>query len=135
MMCLEGIQKMVSEIAKKINAPISEVLTFGISRDDGTPCVQIEGENYYYIARDRDVLTIQKQTDDIDELLYWVFCGITSEMAEEYAVKHPVNQRFSRKVKFTRQLDLLEQINMVWARKREQEIKEILHQYPYVDDK
>lgn len=131
MVSLEEIQQIVEKNAKIINAPTSKILTFGISRDDGTPCIQNSQDKYYYICKDRNTITFQKQTDDINELLYWVFCGITSEMAETYAINHPIKNRFSRKVKFSHQLWLLDQINKNWSTKREKEINEILIQYPY----
>jgi hypothetical protein len=133
MISIEEIKKKVARIAKIIDAPISELLTFGISRDDGTPCVQISQDMYYYIVRDRNAITLKKQTNDVNELLYWAFTGITSEMAETYAISHPNINGFSRKVKFSRQIQLLDQIDKQWSAKREQEINELLSQYPYTD--
>jgi len=135
MITLEEIQQLVSKIAEVIDAPISKNLTFGISRDDGTPCIQIGQDSYYYVARDRNTIAFQKQTRDLDELMYWVFCGVTSEMAYDYALEHPINHVFSRRLKFSYQLKLLDRINKDWSRKRCQEIEEILLNYPYKDCK
>jgi hypothetical protein len=133
MKSLEEIESMVSEIAEKINAPISQTLTFGISRDDGTPCVQIERDIYYYIARDRNVISFQKQTRDINELLFWIFYYITSVMANKYELHNRKQGTDHRRISFSYQIELLEKIDSEWARKGRKEIEDILIQFPFDD--
>ena len=131
MISILEVQDIVCRLAKKINAPVLDILTFEISRDDGTPCVQVNQKMFYYSARDRNVTTYQNQTEDVNELLYWIFRYITNVMAETYAVKHPINRNFSRRVKFSKQIHLLKQIDEDWAKKRENEIQELLVLHPY----
>lgn len=133
MISLIDLKKKVFEIAKEIDAPISEVLTFGISRDDGTPCVQIEREAYYYLARDRNTVTFQKQTYDIDELAFWIFSDVTFDMAVRYEVKNRKKNIDPRRTIFSYQLKLLEKINSEWVKKQREEIDEILINSPYID--
>lgn len=134
MILLNEIKESVILLAKKINAPITEILTFGICRDDGTPCVQISQDSYYYIARDRNTITFQKRTNNLDELLYWIFCGITSEMAYTYAINNLDGNSYSRKGKFSKQIELLEEIDKKWSEKRKKEIQELISKYPDKDN-
>lgn len=133
MVSLNEIKILINEMSKKINAPISELLTFGITRDDGTPCVQIEGEIYYYVARDRSVTTLQKQTHDVNELLFWVFNDVTFHMATKYEVRNREKGVDPRRQIFSYQLGLLEKLDPSWVKKEEEIIEKILLDSPYMD--
>lgn len=130
---LEEIQKIVYGLAEKIAAPISKVLTFGISLDDGTPCIQFEGGMFYYFARDRNAIAFRKETRDIDLLLYWVFSDITFDMAVRYEVKNRKENADPRRLIFSYQIELLQQIDPEWAKKEREAIDEILERSPYID--
>jgi hypothetical protein len=131
---LNWIKREIEEIARVIDAPIHELLTFNISRDDGTPCIQIERDIIYYFARDRAVVCMHKQTTNRMDLYYWVFQDVTSAMSSKFAVRNAKTPTNFRRVLFEHQLELLGKINPIWASKRQQEIDEILESYPYNDE-
>jgi len=131
---LNWIKRDIEEIARVIDAPIYELLTFNISRDDGTPCIQIERGIIYYFARDRGAVCMHKQTTDRMDLYYWVFEDVTFSMSSKFEVKNRKDKSDSRRALFTHQLELLGKINPVWARKCQQEIDDILESSPYNDE-
>ena len=61
MISLEETRKIIIDIAKENDIPIFEFLTFVISRDDGMPCIQIEGNTYYYLARNRSTIKFESE--------------------------------------------------------------------------
>lgn len=130
---LNWIKRDIEEIARVIDAPIHELLTFNISRDDGTPCIQIERDIIYYFAMDRGAVCMHKQTTDRMDLYYWVFKDVTHSMSLKYELRNRKDKSDFRRVLFEHQLELLGKINPVWATKLQKEIDEILENYPYND--
>lgn len=130
---LNWIKRDIEEIARVIDAPIHELLTFNISRYDGTPCIQIERDIIYYFARDRAAVCMNKQTTNRMELYYWVFEDVTFSMSSKFEVKNRKENSDPRRLIFGHQIELLSKINPIWASKCQQEIDEILKNYPYSD--
>jgi hypothetical protein len=69
---LQELRVQVEELAKKIDAPTSFFPTFGMSRNDGSPNIEIGGNIYYYEAYDRDAICIRRRTTRLPRLLYSV---------------------------------------------------------------
>src|SRR5688572_24688399 len=134
MMMLQDIKKQVNQLAKQIDAPLNFLPIFGTLKRDGTPHIEIGTEAYYYIAYDRNITSTNRQTLDIQELLYWIFQDITSQMGYSYELRHRNPKVESRRLAFRHQLELLEKLNLQWKEKREREIEEILHKHPYRDE-
>lgn len=130
---LEDIKVQVEQLAKLINAPKDMLPTYGTSRRDGTPHVEIVEEIYYYIAYDRDTTSMNRKTYELQELLYWIFENLTSLMGYAYGRIHRKPKVDSRRLAFSHQLELLEKLNLEWKEKRQQEIEEILRSHPYRD--
>jgi hypothetical protein len=133
MLKLDEIKKNVEILASQINAPANQMPTYHLSRDDGTPHIEVDAKNYYYIALERDRKIKNQQTDDVDELLYWVLRDITFNMATSYELAHREPKSDPRKGIFSYQLDLLEKLNPLWKERRRREITEILKDHPYRD--
>ena len=134
MITLEETEKLIYEIAKKINAPVDKYLTIGDCRDDATPCIRIDRGWFYYFARDRDVITVKKKTHDINKLLYWVFDGITSEMRLQYQIDNRIKGKDTRRQLFPYQLNLLKQLDENWYIKKKRYFKKILRVAPFEDE-
>jgi len=71
---------------------------------------------------------------DEDELMYWIFEGITFRMASQYELHHRVPKRDFRRILFQRQLELLEELSPAWRARGEREQAETLAQFPYRDE-
>jgi hypothetical protein len=131
MFSLTEIAQKVEQLAVRINAPSSKRPGYGTSENIGAPYIEVDDSNYYFLAFDRDVRTLNRKTQDVNELLYWVFAYITSSMSSSYASSHRDLNIDYRKVMFDYQLELLEELDPVWRERREKEIEEILKNNPY----
>ncbi len=134
MRSLVEIQQVIDKLARQVNAPIGAMPTYDNFRYDGTPNIEVGDSLYYYRAFDRGIATLNRQTDNLARLLYWVFKDITSTMAFDYVRKHQEPQANFRKACFEYQLMLLAQINQEWKGLREKEIEEILQKFPYEEE-
>jgi hypothetical protein len=134
MITLHELQNQVEELAKKIDAPAKFFPTFGMSRNDGTPNIEISGATYYYEAYDRDAVCIRRRTTRLPKLLYWIFEGITHHMGFAYESAHLDPRIPRRKLAFQHQLELLGALQYQWRELREKEIAEILDKHPYQYD-
>jgi len=72
-------------------------------------------------------------TLDEDELLYWIFEGITFGMAGRYELQHRVPYQDFRRILFEHQLELIAKLNTKWKERREFEQKETLSRHPFHD--
>ena len=133
MITLQELQIQVEELAKKIDAPAKYFPTFGNSRNDGTPNIEISGNTYYYEAYDRDTVCIHRRTTRLPRLLYWIFENITHEMGFAFSSAHRESRKDYRRLAFQHQLELLEKLQYQWKELCEREIAEILEKHPYQD--
>src|SRR5690349_5872192 len=97
---------------------------------DGTPHVEIVNDDYHFVASERGTEFDRRSTNDPSELLYWIFSGITHSMASSYEVTHRVRGQSFRRLMFSKQLELLQELNPEWAAKRKKEIDAILLKHP-----
>ncbi len=130
---IQEIYEQVQALSRKIGATPGLLPTFGTSELNGKPYIVIRGDTYYYLANDRDVVTINRQTASLQELLYWIFDEITYQMGAAYELEHRVPDLDSRRLIFKKQLDLLQKIDPEWKQLKQQEIKDILGKHPYRD--
>jgi hypothetical protein len=133
MITLQELQSQVEELAKKINAPAKFFPTFGMSRNDGTPNIEIGGNTYYYEAYDRDAVCMHRRTTKLPRLLYWIFEGITFQMGFAYARLHKDPQIRPNTIAHQHQLELLGTLHMQWRELREQEDAEMLERQAFQD--
>jgi len=104
--------------------------TYGRSKDDGTPHIEVDDSIYYYICSERGVRSVERKTSDLDTLLYWAIKDITWGTALEYAATHKDPKKKFREVLFNHQLASLELINHDWKEQVEKEINEMLKNSP-----
>ena len=119
-------------MASKIGASPKSLPKFGESNDFGSPYVDYDGL-YRLIARERGVERDHRVTGDENELMYWIFAGVTADMAQRYELIHRMPNKDSRRLWFKQQLALLAKLDEKWKERQEREQKEILARYPYFD--
>jgi len=129
------IKKIVNEISQKINVPKKnwEYITFGGAIGDATPNIEVDDNGYHYIISERGNEYERKITQDINELLYWIFEGITNSMASEFVLENPHPNWEQRRTRFRKQMELLESISQKFKSKYKEEISQILKEYPFKD--
>ena len=129
MLNIVEVKQRIEELTHKIHVPARAIPTYGYSKDDGTPHIEVDDSSYYYICSDRGVRSVQK-TSDLDTLLYWAIKDITWSTALDYATAHRNPKKNFREVLFDYQLSLLEPINHDWKERREKEIAQTLKNSP-----
>ena len=133
MITLQELQTQVEELAKRINAPAKFFPTFGMSRNDGTPNIEMGGNTYYYEAYDRDAVCMHRRTTRLPRLLYWIFEDITFQMGFAYARLHKDPQIKPHTIAYQHQLELLGTLHMQWRELCEQKHAEMLERQSYQD--
>jgi hypothetical protein len=127
---LAQLREKAGELAQRIGIRLESLPPFGESRDGNY--VDYDGL-YRWISRERGQEVDHRLTLDEDELMYWIFSGITSGMALKYEVQHRIPGQDFRRVWFDYQLELLEKLNPAWSARRRREQEEILARSPYLD--
>lgn len=130
---IDLIQNKVWEIATNIDAPKSLTTIFSTSPQDGRPHIEINGGEFLLIFEERGFIFSVKKTNNLDIIMYWLFCSITFRMAQDYELQHRDEHNDARKVIFSKQLELMRRISVDWCRLLNDEIKAILIENPYLD--
>ncbi len=133
MITLQELYAQVQELARKIDATPELLPTFGTSDLGGRPYIVIKADTFYYLANDRETVTLSRQTTSLPTLLYWIFEHITARLGAAYEKEHRVPDVDRRRLAFKKQLELLETLEVEWRELRQQEIKDILAKHPYRD--
>ncbi len=132
---LATIRKKTTDIARIINAPRDLLPTFGSTRDFGNPHIEVDKKNYHYVVVERGIEWERSTTQNLNELLYWIFNDVTFQMACDYEVKNRVNNQDFRRELFRKQLEFMKNINSDFSKKLEEEIREILKNHPFNDNR
>lgn len=130
---LNEIQKIITEIGKKIDAPKNLLTIFSSPQSDAAPYIKTNNNEYLYIIEERGNTLKIKSTDDFDLLLYWLVKDIVFSMSTEYELNHRHENKDSRRIIFEHELQLLKKINNEWLKRREGEIENTLNNAPYED--
>ena len=131
------LDKLIVEYGGKINVPINRLPNLDNSSDFGIPHLEFSNNLYNYVIVDHadEDESIRKTTSDTDELLYWIFSDISFHIACKYEleIRDPNNTNDFRRIMFDYQLSLLDKLKTKWKTRRENEIIEMLKEYPYRD--
>jgi|SRR6478609_4609105 len=127
------LSRRIQELASIINAPASLLPAVGTSNDFADPYILIDGMFFQYVVRERGEILQNRETRDVEKLLYWVFKGVTFNMAVEFERNHRMPGQDIRRLLFSHELQLLETLNPQWRVMEQQEIDEILLRAPYSD--
>lgn len=130
---LSDIQRKVLEIGGSIDAPRSLLLIHDGPVDDGAPYIEIGKEGFEYISSERGYEIFRRVAPSLDILLYWIFERVTSRLAMEYELKNRIEGQDSRRVYFSRKIELMSVLDPRWAEMLGHDIERILSSAPYVD--
>jgi len=129
---LSQIKDLVDHLAEKIDAPKELLPTYGYPIDKGNTDIEIDenGQIYYFPnERDRDRYLLR----DIDDLLYYVFNGVTQMMATKYELSRRVAGQDTRRIWFVEQERLLAVLDENWKLRKIKEHEQILKNHPFDD--
>ncbi|MGY5796416.1 Imm63 family immunity protein [Rheinheimera faecalis] len=132
---IEDISKEVRKRGSIISAPESLLVIWTKPQGDGTPYVEINNGECFYVSTERGYNIFRKKASDLDDILYLIFSRITRIMASEYELKNRVPHQDCRRVLFKKHLELLGILSDTWRIKAQQEIDKTLAANPFDDGK
>ena len=117
----------MERLAARIGAPAGHLPTYGQSEDGARPHVEIDVYGRFaYVVVERGAELSRRDTEELDELLGWIFQDVTFAMACDYEARHRVEGEDFRRLLFTYQFELLDQLNPVWTERRKAALGQIL---------
>ncbi len=131
---LDDIRKIVDETALKIDAPSDLLPNYGKQIWDDHPYIDVDSHGFmFYINAQRRQEYERRKTDNIDDLLYWIFSHVTFFMACDYELKNRIENEDCRRLIFKTQAQMLGQLNDKWRQKENAEHQRILKSFPFDD--
>ncbi|WP_371231977.1 Imm63 family immunity protein [Pseudomonas sp. QE6] len=130
---LINIQEKVYELGGRLNAPRTLLVVHDKSVDDGTPYVRIDNGVFHYISSERGYELFNKVAPSLDVLLYWILDRVVSRLAMDYELHHRVEGQDSRRIYFSKRIELMKEIDPRWGDMVGQDIERILQSNPYTD--
>ena len=112
---VDDLRQQVADLAAVIGAPSSLLPTYVHSDDMATPHIEWEGSEFHLVVRERGSEIERRKTRNVDEILYWIFDSVISEMASRWAAEHQSEGEDFRVPWFTRRLELLSKLSHRWA--------------------
>jgi hypothetical protein len=111
------IESVVRVLSKKINAEDQVNFNFydDICKYDDMLTLQIKENGYHLVGQERGVEVRRWITEDLDELLFWIFKDIAFTKAHNYELVHRVGEYDRRIIVFPKEVELLSIINPKWG--------------------
>ncbi len=134
MLTVPEIKEYLNELLSKLSIDVPESLKkdYFQGNDYAHPYVVIEKGAYHLKVRERGYVFEDWSTKDIDELMYKIVEGVTSDLAYEYALHNHIEGQDSRRLWFETHLKYIREFgNEKWTNKVKADIEEILRQTPY----
>lgn len=130
---VDVVVREVERIGAIINAPNLLLVVHFAPVGDGTPHVEIKGGECFYVSSERGCEFSRRKVGVLSELLYLIFERVTTRMAIDYELKNRLLGQDSRRIIFSKKLELLGKINPVWEDLERKSIEELLEESPYDD--
>lgn len=134
---IEYIQKEVRSIGNVLCGEGKPSYLFSVASaptHSGAPHVEIVGNEYHLVVTERGSEFERQKTSDIDELLYWIVSDDVSQLARDWELECRIENQDSRRLWFSKEVEILQTINPEWAKKKEQDQKVVLNKHPFNDN-
>lgn len=132
---INRLERIVNCLSYKISVPRRLLPTYNKTRDGAHPHIEIDSTgNYNYIVVEKGSELNRDITNNLDELLYWIFKSITSNMAMHFELKNRINNQDTRKLYFNKQIELLTSVNEKWRILITNELNQIIEKSPFDDE-
>ena len=129
-MRLAQIQKRFHRIAEALGVDRSIPTK---PTQDGGPHAEYARGTYFYIVTECGNEYERRQTNDDSELLSWFVRDLTRELAQEWELKNRIRGQDTRRLWFQKHIELLGQIDLMWAEKQQIEYDSVLDSNPFDD--
>lgn len=130
---IRELQSMVEQLRAKIDAPKSLLTILCAPADDGAPYIEVHENSWSYVSSERGYEIYRKSTCSLDELLYWIMARAVQQMAVRYKLENRAGNRNTRRIYFSRIVQLLCEVRLEWAELAKTDIDKILQSSPCVD--
>jgi hypothetical protein len=100
---------------------------------DGSPHFEMHQDKYHFVVTERGSEFERRITKSEDEILYWFLSCVVFGLACNYELNHRVSGQSFRRLLFSKEVDLMDQLNPNWADIKRQEIETILSENPFDD--
>jgi hypothetical protein len=130
---IHELQSMVDELGARIDAPKRLLIVLSAPADDGAPYVEFHENSFSYVSSERGYEIYSKSTSSLDELLYWIMTRVVRQMAVKYKLENRSGNCDTRRLYFSRLIQLLGEIRSEWAELAKLDVNEILKSSPYID--
>ncbi len=134
MKSLLDIETDVTALARRIGASARDLPTYGTSEDFARPHIEVEHGFYHYVVVERGVERDRRSSDNYQDLLFWIFSGVTHGLAFGYELQNRVEDQDCRRIAFPKQIELMRKIDPALAERLEADIAGILQRAPYDDE-
>jgi hypothetical protein len=94
---------------------------------------ELPNGGYRYVYTERGIEYDERITDEPEDILYWLYQDATFAMALVWELNNRITGRDSRRLIFSKQLELLRVIGEKYALRREKEMETILLAHPFND--
>ena len=131
-MDLDAIERHVIALATRIGADPAYLPTYGTSRQDGTPHIEV-GRTYDFVVCERGSERDRLSLANLDALLYRVFSSVTFSMASRHELAYRRAGEDCRRQLFSEQVRLLAILAPAWAAQEAVRHGRILERHPFVD--
>jgi hypothetical protein len=101
--------------------------------NDGSVHVEQHGHVYAFIGTERGIETLRRETNNPDELLFWLVSDVTVQVARQFELHHRCSGVDSRRMWFDLNVLLLAGIKKEWGTKQRAEYDLILTKHPFKD--
>lgn len=99
---------------------------------DGTPFVEFQDGSFFFIVSERGQ-EFERVVGNAEQILFRVFKSLTSELAGNFELRNRVEGKDARRLRFSKQIELLGLLNPAWALSASKEHQEILYRHPFDD--
>ncbi|MGI4885331.1 MAG: Imm63 family immunity protein [Janthinobacterium lividum] len=125
-MTLTAVETVIRALGQQLGAPAALLPTFGCNEDYARPEVRVDGAGYHFVVVERGRELDHRVFQQLEELLFTVFAGVTFAMASHYELHHRVAGQDSRILLFARQLELLAQLDADFANRLRPRYRQLL---------
>jgi hypothetical protein len=134
LLTLRQIRHEIEKRARGVGATSDDLPTYGNSRDFGFPHIEVDQAVYHWVVVERGEELDRRTFRDLDDLLFKVFESATHAIASRWELANRLARHDSRRLLFSRQVELLASLDPEWGRRQQKHVDAILREHPYRDD-
>lgn len=127
---IQQIKEIVTQLARKIDAPIEFLPAIGTTPYDAQPHIEICNGELHYVVVERGKERSRDKTTKLDDLLYLIFETITFTMACRHLIRLGTDTPDQRSIIFSKQEELLGTLSEEWKIRVQEEHAEKLRKHP-----